>query len=143
MAELASQIQSFFLTLVLGLITGVIFHYYQLFIRQARVGRYILYLMDLFLWLLIIALVFWAMVGINQGEVRFYVLLALLMGILLYFRVLSARFNDYLSGTASRNIRALAFGGRQLKQAGSIIKSAVRKAMPRRTPPPPPPPDPE
>lgn len=140
MAELGNQIQSFTLTLVLGLITGIIFHYYQLFIRQARVGMYILYTMDLVLWLLIIALVFWAMVCINQGEVRFYVLVALLIGILLYFRVLSGRLDRVLSDFASRNVNAFALAGRQLKRARTGIKSVLSKLMPQKKTPPP---DPE
>lgn len=136
MAELANQIQSFTLTLVLGLITGVIFHYYQLFIRQARVGKYTLYVMDLLLWLMLIALVFWAMICINQGEVRFYVLAALLIGILIYFRLLSVRFDRVLSYAASRNVRGLTWAGIQLKKTGSYAKSTFLRLLPQRTPPP-------
>jgi len=140
LTQLASQIQSFTLTLVLGLITGVIFHYYQLFIRQARVGRFLLYVMDLILWVMIIALVFWAMICINQGEVRLYVLTALLIGILLYFRILSGRFDRVMTGIAARNVQVLTLVGRQLKRGGANLKAMFLKLAPRSKVPPP---DPE
>jgi len=134
---LANQIQAFGLTLVLGLITGVIFHYYQLFIRQARVGRYSLYLMDLVLWLLIITLVFWAMIWINQGEVRFYILVALLTGILIYFHTLSGRFNTRLTSLAIHNARILAYVTRWFKQGKDRLKVVFFRIIPRRKSPPP------
>jgi len=140
LAELTNQLQAFGLTLILGLISGVIFHYYQLFIRQARVGRYSLYLMDLFLWLLIIIMVFGAMIWINQGEIRFYILIALLSGILLYFHTLSARFHPRLSNLAHLNVRILAGAAQWFKQVGSRIKALCSGFMHRRQSPPP---DPE
>lgn len=138
MAELTNQIQAFGLTLVLGLITGVIFHYYQLFIRQARVGRLSLYFLDMVLWIFIIALVFWAIICINQGEVRFYVLIAWLTGILVYFRTLSNKFHGLLFSLAGQNVRILGWTKRQLKRVENAVKALFRKIIPRRDPPPPP-----
>ena len=84
MSELLFQIQSFVLTMVLGVVAGMVFQFYQLLVRRARVGKYSLYLMDFFLWMLMILLIFAAMLFINQGEMRVYVLVALVAGILIY-----------------------------------------------------------
>lgn len=138
MTELANQIQAFTLTLLLGLITGGIFHYYQLFIRNAKVGRYSLYIMDFFLWILIITLVFWAMIYINQGEIRFYVLIAMLMGILIYFRVLSSRFDGLLSKTARRNVKAFTYLSGRIHQVLSGTKAFLKRLVKKPVSPPPP-----
>ncbi len=85
MSDLFMQIQDFFLTLALGICAGFIFHYYQSTIAQAKVGKYPLYILDFFLWILMICIVFFAMLWINHGEMRLYVLIALVMGILIYY----------------------------------------------------------
>lgn len=137
MTELTNQIQAFSLTLVLGLITGMIFHYYQLFIRQARVGSVSLYIMDLVLWIFILALVFWAMIGINQGEARFYVLVAWLIGITIYFRAIARRFYKLLSPLAGQNVRFLAWFKRWFERLGAAVKAWLKSILPTsKTPPP-------
>lgn len=141
MTELTSQIQAFSLTLILGLITGVIFHYYQLFIRQARVGSVSLYIMDLVLWIFILALVFWAMICINQGEIRFYVLIAWLIGITIYFRALARRLYKLLFPLAGQNVRVLAWFKRLLARLGSGIKALLKNISPASKTPPPDPDD--
>lgn len=106
MTGLLGQIEAFFLTLVLGLITGTIFHFYQALIRVARVSRYVLYVLDFSLWIIIIALVFLSMLFINQGEMRIYVLIALLLGILIYYRRFAHRFNVAISRMAELTVNA-------------------------------------
>lgn len=107
MSGLWGQIEAFAFTLLLGLATGVIFHFYHLIIRHARVGRIALYLLDLSLWLLMIALVFSGLLWINQGEMRFYVLIALIIGILAYFKRLAVKGESLLSRLALGTIKAV------------------------------------
>ncbi|MGI5911261.1 MAG: spore cortex biosynthesis protein YabQ [Syntrophomonadaceae bacterium] len=97
MTGLLSQLQAFLLTLILGIITGVIFHFYQAIIRAARVKRLLLYVLDFFLWIIIIGLVFGSLLFINQGEMRVYVLLALLLGILIYYRCFAHRLDNAIA----------------------------------------------
>ncbi len=84
------QLEAFFLTMILGLCSGVILHYYQILIRNARVPRFYLYVSDLIFWVLMVIVVFIGMLYINQGEMRSYVLIALIIGGLIYFKTLSA-----------------------------------------------------
>lgn len=104
MSDLLIQIQAFFLTLVLGILTGLIFHYYQLTIVKARVGKYPLYMLDFFLWIIMICLVFFCMLWINQGEMRVYVLIALVSGILIYYYYFSSRFKKLVETSANLTI---------------------------------------
>lgn len=89
MSELWSQVQAFMLTLLLGVAAGLVFHFYQLTIKNIRMGKYLLYLFDLLIWMMMIGIVFLSMLLINQGEMRIYVLIALIIGALIYFRILA------------------------------------------------------
>ena len=89
MPGLLTQINIFFLTLFLGVIVGIIIHYYQLSIRALKVGKYMLYLLDFILWLLMILVVSLGMLVINQGALRVYTLLFLIVGGYIYFKMLA------------------------------------------------------
>ncbi|MDD3023136.1 MAG: spore cortex biosynthesis protein YabQ [Syntrophomonadaceae bacterium] len=116
MSGLLTQFKSFGLTLVLGVLAGGIFHYYQLTIRKARVSRYFLYVIDLILWIFMLLLVFASMLLINQGEMRLYVLIALLGGILIYYHYFSSSFYRTQSRMADFTVSRLAFVFRKSKQ---------------------------
>ncbi|NLZ54502.1 MAG: hypothetical protein GX892_15425 [Thermoanaerobacteraceae bacterium] len=136
MTGLLSQLHAFLLTLVLGLITGVIFHYYQGVIRTARISRYVLYALDFFLWIFIIVLVFLVMLFINQGEMRVYVLIALVLGILLYYRCLSRRLERVISAAAQVTVTICSCIYGYLKKAikWTISRLALLKPRPPEPP---------
>jgi|LSQX01.1.fsa_nt_gb spore cortex biosynthesis protein YabQ len=109
LSELLLQIQSFVLTAVLGVVAGMVFQFYQLLVRRARVGKYSLYVMDFFLWMLMILLIFAAMLFINQGEMRVYVLIALVVGIIIYHHYLGPTMEGPISTLAQLTITAVSF----------------------------------
>ena len=109
MSELLFQIQSFVLTAVLGVVAGMVFQFYQLLVRRARLGKYSLYVMDFFLWMLMILLIFAAMLFINQGEMRVYVLIALVVGIIIYHHYLGPTMEGPVSTLAQLTISAFSF----------------------------------
>ncbi len=119
MSELLFQIQSFVLTMILGVVAGMVFQFYQLLVRRARVGKYSLYLMDFFLWMLMILLIFAAMLFINQGEMRVYVLVALVAGILIYHHYLGPTMEAPVSRGAQLTISAFSI-------LSSLIKRSIR-----------------
>lgn len=88
---LLAQIEAFFLTFIVGMLAGLIFHYYQTTIRSLRVGRIVLYLMDFILWIMLIIIIAAALLVINQGEMRVYVFLALITGGAVYYLSLARR----------------------------------------------------
>lgn len=100
MLGLLAQIKTFLLTLLLGIIAGIIFHYYQLTIRALRARKYSLYLLDLFIWLLMILLISGGMLFINQGEFRIYIFLVLIAGGFIYFKLMAGIMNSPLGGLA-------------------------------------------
>jgi spore cortex biosynthesis protein YabQ len=86
---LFAQIEAFLLTFLLGMIAGLIFHYYQSTIHSLRIGRYVLYLMDFILWIIMIVVIAVALFLINQGEIRVYVFIALVAGGIVYYKSLA------------------------------------------------------
>ncbi len=88
---LFAQIEAFLLTFLLGMLAGLIFHYYQSTIHNLRMSRYVLYLMDLILWIIMIIVIAVALFVINQGEIRIYVFIALVVGGVVYYKRVAPR----------------------------------------------------
>lgn len=105
MWELFFQIEIFVLTLLVGMVTGVIFQFYQSVMAQSCIGRFVLYCLDFFVWIIIGALVFSLLLIINQGEIRAYVLLALLLGILVFYRYIGAATKGPVHAAAYLTVR--------------------------------------
>lgn len=118
LSGLFAQMEAFLFTLILGLLTGIIFHYYQLTIRFARLGKYPLYFLDFILWIFMIIIVFVGMLWINQGEMRVYVLIALFVGILIYYY----RF-------ASRAEHSLTIAAQGTTKLFSALAKAIKKPL--------------
>lgn len=104
MSTLLMQIQAFCGTLLLGIGAGLIFQYYQTVIRLARLRKYALYIVDLTLWIVMIGIIFAAMFFINGGEMRIYVLLALLIGIIVYHYKLSRKMQSIVGYMAEATV---------------------------------------
>lgn len=100
MSGLFLQIKAFAATLLLGISAGFLFHFYQALITRAKVGRVLLYVLDFFLWIIMIGMVFYLMLFINGGEMRAYILLALLMGIVLYLSCFFAYCRGWVESSA-------------------------------------------
>jgi len=128
---LLAQIEMFFLTLLLGLLAGIIFHYYQLTIRSLQAGKYVLYLLDLFLWILMILLISLGMLLINQGELRIYFFLILLAGSLLYFKLLASSLEGPLKVLARVSATMLRFIGASLFKPLKWLQYAVKRIWQR------------
>jgi spore cortex biosynthesis protein YabQ len=130
---LFAQIHNFVLTLLLGVIAGLIFHFYQLLIGYARINKYLLYVCDFIVWIIMLVLVLIGMLLINQGEMRVYVLIALIIGALVYFQMLANKLKEplarvaqallWLSGSIVRAIK------RPLARLVVFIKSKLAKPV--------------
>lgn len=138
MSGVFSQIQAFALTLILGILAGIVFQFYQLTIRQAKLGKYSLYLMDFILWIIMILLIFLAMLGINQGEMRIYVLVALLIGIIIYHQRIASSLEAPVSQAAQVTISAFSFLVNGVKRPIAAIWGGLRNLADRGKRPPPP-----
>lgn len=126
MPDLLAQINIFFLTLFLGAIAGIIIHYYQLVIRALKAGKYTLYLLDFILWLLMILVVSLGMLVINQGALRVYTFLFLIVGGFIYFKLLAPRLYRPLQIIAEMNVLLLRKSASLFIKPGQWLTKAIR-----------------
>ena len=86
--------------MILGVFAGFILQNYQMVIRITAIKKYALYVLDLIFWIFMIVLVFLGMLYINQGEMRSYVLIALIIGAIIYYRLMSHILEAFISKLA-------------------------------------------
>ncbi|MGI5881282.1 MAG: spore cortex biosynthesis protein YabQ [Syntrophomonadaceae bacterium] len=127
MSTVLIQIQAFCGTLLLGIGAGLIFQYYQTAIRLAGLSKFALYVVDLTLWIVMIGLIFAAMFFINGGEMRVYVLLALLIGILIYYYKFSRKMQALVGYMAEATVAILMRLARIIRQPFLWLGKVIRK----------------
>ncbi|MBU7007804.1 spore cortex biosynthesis protein YabQ [Phosphitispora fastidiosa] len=89
MQSLESQFFSFLVTLLMGLTIGILFDFYNVtkgIIRPRKAGTY---LGDLLFWVITTIVVFFMLLIGNWGELRFYVIIGILAGVVCYIKFLS------------------------------------------------------
>lgn len=67
-----------------GAILGAVYDVYRIVLKQWRFLRILGPVFDLLFWLFALGLVFWALLWANNGDVRLYVFIILLLGLFLY-----------------------------------------------------------
>ena len=116
------QVQYFLRTVGLGLLLGLVFHFYWLLLRAARPSRRMLTLTDGLFSLFLLFFIGGALLLINAGEVRFYVWLGLILGGWLYKQWLSTR----LAPGLSRAARGITRSGKWAVRLGQTFLNSVR-----------------
>lgn len=109
MPDLVNQISAFVLTLLIGVVLGAIIHFYQLAVRNGRLRKFFLMVIDFTLWILLIALFFFGLVLINMGELRVYVFVALTIGVLIYYRYGARHLHRPLAALARAVVSSLSW----------------------------------
>ncbi|MDR1160283.1 MAG: hypothetical protein LBK69_06635 [Syntrophomonadaceae bacterium] len=104
MLALPLQLKVFLLTIILGLLTGIVLHLYQIIISKVRLRPISLYVLDFSFWLMLILLIFSILLVINFAEIRAYIFLGLLAGVILYYYWLARAFEKVLGLLASSMI---------------------------------------
>lgn len=84
MVPVGEQFTSFFFTLVIGLVLGVLIDAYRGFRRLSHPRPLTTILGDFFLWLFLALLAFFLLLLNNWGEVRVYVLVGIGIGLIAY-----------------------------------------------------------
>lgn len=89
MVPVIEQFNSFFFTVAVGLVMGLIIDFYRSIVGYRRLRPPVVAAGDLLLWLLLTGLVFFLLLLNNWGEVRAYVLIGMAAGFLVYRKWLS------------------------------------------------------
>lgn len=84
MVPVLEQFQSFFFTILIGLLLGIIVDGYRTLSDRLSCPRLVRMVGDIILWLVLAGLVFFLLLLNNWGEVRAYVLIGMAIGIIVY-----------------------------------------------------------
>jgi len=87
--QVDSQLNTFIITVATGILLGVLFDCYRVLRGTFRPRAVMTWFADLLYWLIATVIVFLALVLSNWGELRFYVFLGIVSGVILYYRLLS------------------------------------------------------
>ncbi len=85
MELISTQLHTFLIMAGLGFVLGLIFHLYQVFIKKMRLSKKWLPVMDISLGVLTGLIGFSVLIFTNYGDLRFFVIISILLGLLLYF----------------------------------------------------------
>lgn len=90
MSLLLEQLFTFTVLLGAGVIIGLVFDMYRVARGITKPPKIISHILDLIIWFILALLVFVLLLFSNWGEVRFYVFLSLVIGLVFYFKFCSS-----------------------------------------------------
>ncbi|MCL2500006.1 MAG: spore cortex biosynthesis protein YabQ [Defluviitaleaceae bacterium] len=139
--SMPAQAWLFVATVVVGGAVGVFYDFFRVLRRTAPHGKWAVQLEDLFFWLAVTVLVFYYMLHRNYGEIRFFALLGMGLGVTLYFvtvsRIIiwvSVAVVEYIKKVVAAVFRIillplrllLAFAAPPAKKAGQFVHKRLR-----------------
>ena len=121
--DLAGQVVTFLMTIMTGILLGVLFDCYRVLRGAFNPKAFVTWLADLLYWLVATAVVFIALVFSNWGELRFYVFMGILSGLVMYYNWLSL----FVIRLFSSGVRVLIAGLSVVKKIfiGVVIRPVV------------------
>jgi spore cortex biosynthesis protein YabQ len=87
--QVDNQLYTFIITIATGILLGVLFDCYRVLRGTFSTKVVMTWVTDLLYWLIATVIVFLALIVSNWGELRFYVFLGIVSGVILYYRLLS------------------------------------------------------
>lgn len=107
MQPVADQVFAFFILMLLGNLVGIIYDIYRLIRRIRRLKRWGTNLGDALFWLACTIVTYLFLFYYTWGEVRIYVFIAMVLGLIIYFKFFSSgtlRFLSCLYGVFRRMV---------------------------------------
>lgn len=108
--SLTDQFYAFFIMLLCGLILGISFDIYRVSARPLFRQRWILFIMDILYWVVSTFLIFRMLYVSNDGEIRLFVFLGVLLGAWGYFRYISSYIITIVESAIKMLRRLMIFG---------------------------------
>ncbi len=116
---MAAQTRLFLMSFGFGFLLGVVYDLFRIVRLTLTRGKAAVFVMDVLYFLLAGIAVFIFMLAYNSGEIRFYLLLGILLGFLIYYFT----FGAFVLKWSNRIIRALR---RLTRLVGRIVWAPVR-----------------
>ena len=91
-ALLLEQIYIFFIFIICGVIIGIIFDIFRILRKSFKTPDIITYIEDILFWIITCVLFAYTIFTYNNGEIRLYIFIGALVGILMYILTISRYF---------------------------------------------------
>lgn len=87
--DAASQAYSFFIFLINGFCIGLIFDIFRISRRSFKTSDVVTYIEDILFWILSGILTLYSIIMFNEGEIRAYIFIAIIIGAIIYLITVS------------------------------------------------------
>ncbi len=84
-----TQLQLFFIFLINGLLIGLLFDFFRILRKAIKTADFITYIEDALFWVLTGLIILYSIFTYNNGEIRLFMFLAIILGILVYLTFIS------------------------------------------------------
>lgn len=88
--SMSRQAVLFFMTIGIGFVIGLVYDGFRILRKIIYHPDFLTYLEDVIYWLIVSVIMFYIMLNKNYGEIRFFSILGVFLGMCLYFLTLSA-----------------------------------------------------
>lgn len=80
-----TQLQLFFIFLINGFLIGFLFDFFRILRKAIKTADFITYIEDALFWILTGLIILYSIFTYNNGEIRLFMFLAIILGTLIYF----------------------------------------------------------
>lgn len=84
-----TQLQLFLIFIINGLLIGLLFDFFRILRKSIKTSDFMTYVEDIIFWLLTGFIILYSIFTYNNGEIRLFMFLAMIIGILLYWVLIS------------------------------------------------------
>ena len=84
-----TQVQLFFIFLINGLLIGLLFDFFRILRKAMKTADFITYIEDALFWVLTGFIILYSIFTYNNGEIRLFMFLAIILGLLIYLTFIS------------------------------------------------------
>lgn len=84
-----TQLQLFFIFLINGLLIGLLFDFFRILRKAMKTADFITYIEDALFWILTGFIILYSIFTYNNGEIRLFMFMAIILGILIYLAFIS------------------------------------------------------
>lgn len=89
---MAKELNTLLAFFIIGILIGIIFDIFRVLRKTFKTANIITYIEDFLFWILTGLLVIYGCINIASGEVRLYMILMIIIGIIIYFMIISKAF---------------------------------------------------
>ena len=89
MEEVYSQLFCLLIFTITGIIIGILFDIFRILRKSFKTADFVTYLQDILFWILTGAIILFSIFQFNHGEIRSYVFVGIILGVVLYMITIS------------------------------------------------------